>query len=181
MKIFLLLLSILICSNLVAKDFDLPKDEVGKVVYTEVVQIDGVLKDELFDRAYSWVLKNANRELQTQVKADGIVIGSGHTPTLSLKKIIVRHNAGIVNYSISVAVKDGRYKYVFFHFEHEGATENSEWDSGGSLDNEKSVSRKGIRGMHQKVWNQIKEKTDEHIRALIISLKAAMLKKVEAW
>jgi len=180
MKILLSLLSILICSNLVAKDFVLPKDEAGKVVYTEVVQVDGVLKDELFDRAYSWVLKNANRELQTQDKANGIVIGSGHTPTLTVVQV-VRHNAGIVKYSISVAVKDGRYKYDFSHFEHEGAAENSEWDSGGSLDNEKSASRSGMRGMLQRVWNKIKEKTDENIRTLIISLKAAMLEKVEVW
>lgn len=166
----------------------MPRDEAGRIVYTAVVQVDGVSANDLFDRAYAWVVKNSDRALQNQDRASGVVVGSGHCPLRFTQ--LVRQGAGQVGYTISVAVKDGRYKFDFAAFEHINEDKASPWGSGGSLDNEKPTCGSGTsrvligvggKGIDKKTWLKIKTKTHEHVLEKIEDLKKAMAVPAAEW
>lgn len=83
------------------------------VVYTEVIKVDSTTKEELYNRAKRFFVetyKSANDVVQLDDKENGEIIGKG------IFKVM--YNQGIagmqptsVYHTISVAVKDGRYKY----------------------------------------------------------------------
>lgn len=83
------------------------------VVYTEVVKADSITKEELYNRAKRFFVENyksANDVVQLDDKENGEIIGKG------IFKVM--YNQGIagmqptsVYHTISVAVKEGRYKY----------------------------------------------------------------------
>ncbi len=85
----------------------------SQVVYTEVIKIDSVNKDELYNRAKRFFVstyKSANDVIQLDDKENGQIIGKGI--------IVVNYNMGIAGYqktnvyhTITITAKDGRYKY----------------------------------------------------------------------
>jgi hypothetical protein len=86
---------------------NLPKVD-GKIIYTGVVDVPNTSKDELFDRAKIWFVnsyRSANDVLQLDDKANGRLIGKGYFEqydrTLNVS----------VYHTISIYVKDNKYKY----------------------------------------------------------------------
>ena len=85
---------------------------------------------------------------------------------------------GYINYTISIQVKDGRYKYEFTDFYHTGQNL-----SGGSIPDfglcEKMInsSDKYFGISMQKNYNSCLCQLDNNIRGLISDLKAAMATK----
>lgn len=54
--------------------------ETGKIIYTEVISMDSVNKDELFNRAkncFVTVFKNSSNVIQNKNEFNGIITGKG--------------------------------------------------------------------------------------------------------
>lgn len=108
--LFLLMTLGLLASSLKAQD-------VAPLTYSEVIQMEGVSKDELFSRAKLFFVNtynNATKVIQNEDKDAGIIAGKAITSD----NIIIGKFSGSgatdapATYTITLAVKDGRYKYT---------------------------------------------------------------------
>ena len=151
------------------KEVAFPKDSTGKIVYTEVVEMPGVTKDVLYSRAYEWFAKSfvsANNVIQMQDKEAGKIIGKG----------CYGFDKNKVNFTLSIYLKDGKYKYEITDFVHETIMPRGYRGhdrNGGALGNE--IPECGKWYLNLSLWNKIKWQTKERILSTIESLKKAML------
>jgi hypothetical protein len=150
------------------------------VSYTGVVEVTGVSQAQLYSRAYEWIAKNyksANDVIQMQDKESGKLIAKGLLP-VSLKG----RAAGNVEHTLSVYVKDGRYKYEFTSLRHQYmATGQHGGDySMGPFENAEPTLRIAfVNGQIKKSWDQIRRNTENDITAMTASLEAAMTGKTK--
>ncbi|MDR6195208.1 DUF4468 domain-containing protein [Siphonobacter sp. SORGH_AS_0500] len=181
MKKVLLTSFILLSLVTIVKAQDLPVDkESGKITYSEVVDVPGSSKVELYGRALTWFaqsFKSSKSVLQVEDKDNGKIIGKGNIPIIIKVPIMGNTDAGWVNAMFTIVSKDGKYKYTIDNFYHERPlgknTEN--WTDGGSLEQEKP--KVGMMGRpSKKEWNSIKESLDKDMQSTIASLKKAMSK-----
>jgi hypothetical protein len=172
MNKFFPLFLIIFSLNVKAQDSSLPIDESTKLIsYTEVVTVnDSSSKDELFSRAkscFAHLFKSSKNVIQNEDKDSGIIIGKGNIKAHA-RALGSDYNGGFVNFTITIACKDGRYKYVITDFIHEGT--GSEMPSGGNLENESA------RIWSNKQWKIMKSQTDTEIKNLISLIKSEMSK-----
>ncbi|WP_312176431.1 DUF4468 domain-containing protein [Chryseobacterium sp.] len=153
--------------------------------FEEVVKADSTAtKDELFNRARSWIGKTYNDEkyvIATEDRTTGEISGNG-AMNYNTKKLYFGVGAvmGDVDYKINIYVKNGRYKYVFHSFRHTGSyVGGSAPISYGLLTDESEAPKPSRGGANNKAWNDIKEQTRTKIIRTIESLKAAMSTKYE--
>jgi hypothetical protein len=167
--IFILLFAICFCTLKAQKyDSGFPVDKFGKIIYTEVVNMDSVKKDELFLRAKSCfvkLFKDANRVIQNEDKENGSITGKGLIE-IHLKAVGLVVPGGWVNFILNISVKDGKYKYNISDLRHEGNGSNI--PSGGNLENGKP------KGWVTKQWNSIIIQTNDELKDLIRSIKDEM-------
>jgi len=168
MKNILLALTLFINFNIYAQI--LPIDSTTKQIsYTKVIEVPGTTKIDLYSRANEWFAKTYNSSqnvLQAQDKEEGKLIGKA-----LMKSTLKGFNAGYVNYTISVFLKDNRYKYEVTDLAHEKGT--STLGSGGALESNKAATM-SIMG---KQWVSIKIQADNEIKSLLSSLELAMNQK----
>ena len=105
----LILLFILISSVGIAQVV-FPKDENGNVTYAGTITVDSALtKKELYSRAQEFFAKafvSSLNVIQYQDKEEGEIIGKGN---MSIK---VDGRESILKFTLSIYVKDGKYKYI---------------------------------------------------------------------
>lgn len=91
-------------------------DETTKLItYTEVINQAGT-SDELFDKGLSWYnsyFKNPTNVIRKKDKVNHKIVGKARLRILNpANKKGIKTMAGIVLYTITVAFKDGKYKYT---------------------------------------------------------------------
>jgi hypothetical protein len=104
-----LLFAIIATANAQIRVYDVLPLQNDKVIYTGVVRVDSANKTELYDRAKRWLVheyKSAKEVVQLDDKENGDIIGKGfYLTTWCGERFDVYH-------TITIAVKDGRYKYT---------------------------------------------------------------------
>lgn len=157
---------------------DMPLDpDTKSIVYTEVVNVDSASSEELFSRGQEWFAlsyKSSNDVLQLKDKESGKIIGKAAV-ALNYPYMGTMYNGGHIHYTISIYVKEGRYKYIVDNLYHTGY--------GNQVDNFGRCEDMLIRDY--KVWGFSYKKritrwlnqADESIRNSISSLKAFMAKR----
>lgn len=134
-------------------------------------------KPELYIRARSWMANafvSSKSVIEMEDKDAGRIIGKGiitFTTTYNLM-YTAKHS---VNFTITIDVKDGRYRCVMNDFNHEAKYEAGA-ASGGSLENEKPKSF----NITKKQWQKVREETVGKAGKTLDSLKKAMDKGVIA-
>jgi len=126
MKI-IILISLFLSANLMFAQ--VPYDAEKKVIeYTEVVEVPGVNKAELFKRAYTAASKMydvVDKKITEKNEATGTIIIKGYSRIYLFdkksKKEIAQND--LLNHVFTIIVKDGRYKYTFndFYFRRNNA------------------------------------------------------------
>ncbi|KAA0126399.1 DUF4468 domain-containing protein [Chryseobacterium sp. SN22] len=154
--------------------------------YEEVVNVDSLTtRDELFNRARSWIGKTYNDEryvIATEDRSTGELSGNGSF-LYDTKKLYfgVWTVIGHIDYKVNIFVKDGRYKYIIHSFRHTGTSIDGNSPTNYGLITEGSdVPRPSRGGPNKKAWNDIKEMAKIKAERLINSLKEAMNKKYAA-
>lgn len=151
------------------------------IAYTEVVNVDGVKKGELFTRGRQWfneTFKSSKDVLQISDKETGELSGKGIIPMLLEFKYIVNHKDIWNAYSnVNLWARDGKYKYEISNFEicFQGTcmrmlTSSKEYGSRFAGYPEKKSTD---------IWNAAKKSLDEQVQILIITLKSKMAKKAD--
>jgi len=170
MKVSFLILAIFLSFSAFCQN--LPIDSAShKITYTEVVDIPDAKKDQLYSLAKEWFARTYNssqKVLQVQDLEAGKLIGKALS-----KSTLKGYDAGYVKYTISVFVKDGKYKYEITDLAHEKGS--STLGSGGALENSKA----GTMSIMGKQWASIKTQADDQMRTLVSSLELAMKQKAK--
>ncbi len=136
-----------------------------KITYSEVIQINGATKDDLYKRAKNLGVSGAG--VVKDDAAQGLYVYKGSfNVTYNAPQPGLQHT-GKVEYLVTLACKDGRYKYIITNFVHSG-----EKASGGKL--EGLYPECGKLLLIQSGWLMIKKQTMEQTEKLIARLKASM-------
>ncbi|OQA12711.1 MAG: hypothetical protein BWY67_00122 [Bacteroidetes bacterium ADurb.Bin397] len=100
---------------------DLPTNtETGLFSYTEVVEVPSVSKAELYKRALAWAntyFKNPTDVIREKNEETGEILCKARFRIMNeADKDGVATNAGDVMYSLTISLKDGKYKYELTKF-----------------------------------------------------------------
>ena len=156
----------------------LPIDpQTNLITYQEVVQVPGMSQADLYARAAAWVAHtyNTTDQVTPHPETGELAIKGRRTVTLRTTYANVPRGsyAGVVHHTLTIYVKDGRYKYVLTDLTHD-ATGVPNLHSGGPLELD-HVSLFGYAGLgSQKPWEEIKVEANRDARNLMAELQAAM-------
>jgi hypothetical protein len=160
-------------ANQAADAAGLPVDPTTKLItYEGVVEVPGVSKADLYTRAYAWIAKayrSANDVIQMNDKEAGQLVAKG-SMRVTARALGMDMDAGVVRHTLSIYVKDGKYKYVLTNLTHEDSRPKA--PSVGPLEREDLPF-----GMSKKVWANMKGEANRDARRLVGELQAAMTLK----
>lgn len=176
-QLILVILLFLISTISFAQDNIFPEKD-GKIYYSEVVKVDSLItKNDLFIAARKWfanTYKSANDVIQMQDKEAGEIVGKGIVMTIY--KIPLNPSVMVsVYHTISITVKDGRFKYEITdltgRYYSPGSTIGTSYISGQNVEfpfsnTTAKFNKKNITQMYK----DVKTKLD----VIIESLKKAM-------
>lgn len=175
LKVCIAFLAILGIVNIAHAQTDLPIDADTKLItYKEVVNVEGT-KVELFNRAIEWVnkqYKNPTEATKVRDPQTGL-IEILHRIELTFDEKGVTRSAGIVEYSMKIELKEGRYRYTITNYTYKQASRvpvekwldksdkayNPAWDN--YLNQIHSFSLKLIDGLKQGMLPPAPKKVDE--------------------
>lgn len=177
MKTFALVLFFLLSFMLSFGQKETPKlpidSNTNKITYSEIINVDSLIsKQELYSRAREWFAEtyNSSKEVvQMEDKESGKIIGKAITQVY-YKMFGTDHPHGYINYTISISVKDGKYKYEITDLHHKGQlVQDGMSPSYGLCENmiNSGTSR-------QKLYNYCLYVADKNIKNLIVDLKFSM-------
>jgi hypothetical protein len=149
---------------------ELPVDPDSKLItYKEVVTQEGV-KDILYDRGASWFssfYKSPSSVLKIQDKVNGKLEGLGRFVITYVDEQGLKKDAGMIQYTIKLELKDNKYRYTLTDF------------------NLKAASRSPIEKWMNKndpaynpMWDSYLYQVDTTMLGLVRNLKEGMKPKV---
>lgn len=169
-------------------DDDAPIDPGKPIEFTEVVNVEGAQKDKLYSAALAWfggTFKKAQNVIDVQDKEAGRIIGKASFP---YNPVVFIGSAGIVgkvNYTVTIEVKDNKYRYRIDGFTHAGRYEG--FGSFGLLTTASECPIE-VRGPspsgRRETWADLKQKAKREAEILIPTLKESMLRptsKTDDW
>ena len=161
----------------------LPIDNLtNKITYSEVVYVDSLAnKEELFSRAREWfakAYKSSTNVIQMEDKESGKIVGKALMKVYH-KALGSNYPSGYINYTISIYLKDGRYKYEVTTFHHTGqlVSGGNRIPDYGICENMINTTDKTMGMSYQKTYNYYLYQMDNNIKELISDLKASMTTK----
>lgn len=174
----LLLFFVMITLQLTAfSQSQLPVDADTKLVtYTEVVNMPGLSKKELYKRAEKWFRKYYKNPADVIKENDSLntTIAGVHRFKITREVKGVKNDAGLVQYSIKVMCKDGKYKYEVSRIN---------WKQASYYGIEKWMDKSA--GSYDPQFESYLAQTDQFVKGLIEDLKKGMndsgVKKSEDW
>lgn len=148
--------------------------------YSEVVAVDSTMSSkELFSKALNFItlnFKSANDVIQSKDEDNGKIICKGNTRFINNRPEYVD---GVINFTLQISVKKGKYKYDFSNFVHEafdrpysfGLLYDTEECSVPAIDNQSSLFR--VIG-----WNNTKSKSFAQMKIEIKELAYTLAKNL---
>jgi hypothetical protein len=148
----------------------LPVGENGMVTFEDVVEVPKMPKGLLFENAKSWIASyyKSPRTIQEEDDMEGTI------STRSMFRIKSEPGGtkpgGVINYTMDIKVRAGKYKYSISNLRHSDKTEKI--GSGGKL--ERSEPLCGHKEMKEEQWQGIKAQTKSEVEKLIEAFKKGM-------
>lgn len=162
--------------NLNQQTIDFPIDDYGKYTFTDVVELQGMNKDVLYENGYAFmkkikVLKSKKKHLQEdkenysiQNKGSFYVYRFG-----SVKKAI----DGAVEYDITLEFKDNKYRYSITNFRYNEYQKNR-YGKYEPLKGKYIPLEIEASSLNKKTWEKYKEVVYDKTQELIINLSSEM-------
>jgi Domain of unknown function (DUF4468) with TBP-like fold len=169
--------ALLILPALLLSVFSYCQDSTAKMTYSEVVKVDSVTKSELYIRARSWfatTYNSAKSVIQMDDKEAGEIVGRGAFQTAMPLGLGVKAT-WFVQYTLTVFVKDGKYKYDFAVTGMECPDSRNAW----SKDYNYYLTGQ-FEGSHKKASISEVEQVQAQYKSLIASLEKAMTTKASS-
>lgn len=157
------------------------------ISYSEVVTVDSTMSSkELFSKALNFItlsFKSANDVIQLKDESSGKIICKGNTSFTNNRPEYVD---GVINFTLQISVKKGKYKYDFSNFVHEafdrpysfGLLYDTEYCKVPLIDNENPLTRViGWNKAKAKSFAQMKQEIKDLVNTMSASLKVEMNRK----
>ncbi|AGN89388.1 DUF4468 domain-containing protein [Flavobacterium psychrophilum] len=167
------------------------QESSGKLTYKNVIKVDSLKKSsQLYMLSRSWFAEKYNSAkdvIQFEDKEEGKIIARGSFNYNSNVFVYSNATKGHITYTLTIIVKDGRYKYEASNFTHQGNPENIVGDVSFGLitSDEECPYNISAKGWRNRVWRDLKEQIDGYINPIIISLNkyiaSAVVKEEEKW
>ncbi|MCK9203427.1 MAG: DUF4468 domain-containing protein [Bacteroidales bacterium] len=156
-------------------DVQFPYDTAtGIITYTEVVQVPGKTKDEIYFASKTFIattFRSAKDVIQLDDKENGELIVKGNFKECVGMSMRSWGNCDqIVSFTLNIQTKDGRFKYKIDNFQHESYARDL--GNGGDLENEKPAC--GFILFSAGKWKDIKNQTCDKVTQLISELKESI-------
>jgi hypothetical protein len=153
---------------------------------SEVVPVNGASKDQLYSTALTWIgtaFKSAKATIDLADSTGGQIIAKPEMEFVPASRLGSACTRGVISYVVSIAVKEGRYKYEIGSFDHayRGVTCESSGCNYGLI-TDAPYTGPTCAGFGRDKINWLKLQTDvkTETQALISSLKSAMSKATES-
>lgn len=180
----LIQLTIVLAASALVTEPAVPTPVPAPLEYTEVVPVEGAPAAELYNRAMAWFVSSfvdSKQVLEVQNREEGLLIGKG-TIGFEPPSILSSNNIrGAITFTVSIMVKDGRYKYALTDFRHNG-TRTSNWvamDFGVITTSPVAPPVPDTtKGMREKDWKAMQQIATRHAKQLVVTLREAMTKPV---
>jgi hypothetical protein len=158
----------------------LPKDENGKILYTEVIQADSIKMNQLYLNSKQFFVdafKSAKDVIQLDDKEAGIVIGKGFSD-IYIKSLGLNVKTQMW-YTIKIQSKDGRYKYDIYdiYFKNYPSQYASSHESPAEEQFQKSIYYKKD-GTPKEFPLKYKNAMEDNIKSTVELIKTIMSKSV---
>lgn len=152
-------------------------EETQMVVFTDVVSVEGVSKDSLYNLGLQWIrnyYKNSSTVMQVQDQPGGIL--EGRHSFYVMRDINGQNAKGdLIKYSFKLQFKDGRYKYTITRINVQKAAyygiEN--W-----INDEEKSSDYEIQSYLEQIYTFF---TEEFIPSMETSIQPKKVKVEEEW
>jgi len=154
----------------------LPVDEETKLItYKEVVQQEGT-KSDLFNRAVEWINKTYKNPADvTKVRnPETGLIELIHRIELAYDEKGVNRSGGIIDYTLRIEMKEGRYRYTFTNF-------NLKQTSRVPIEKWLDKSDKAYTSSWDNYLFQVDKATRELIESLKKGMQPPVKKKIDEW
>jgi hypothetical protein len=177
-------LTIALAASALAAEPVVPTPVPAPIEYTEVVPVEGASAAELYNRAMAWFVSSfvdSKQVLEVQNREEGLLIGKGtigYEPPAMLASNLVRD---VITFTVTVMVKDGRYKYTLADFRHSGTRSQGygPLDFGVITTSAAAPPVPGTtKGMREKDWKAMQQIATRHAKQLVVTLREAMTKPV---
>jgi hypothetical protein len=153
----------------------LPMNSAGKIEIVDVVNMESVKKGELFQRSDNFIadLSDPNFKILS-VEKDSVngKITAAYQIMIYAQTGVLKKIQGAVSYSLTLEVKDGKYRYNFTDFVYHYYSQNRSYQTVDTGKKKKLEEMKATGW--QKAWNECKATTSSKVQKQIISIKAAM-------
>ncbi len=158
---------------------EMPVDKDSKLItYSAVVEVSGMGKAELYDRLLAWFntfYKNPGDVIRERDVTNGRITGKARFKISNAPdKTGLKTDAGLVMYTITATVKDGRFKYVITDLN---------WKQPSYYPIERWMDK--TSKMYSKSFDYYLFETDEYVTETIKKLEDAMKtapkKKADEW
>ncbi len=159
-----ILVAIAFFANAQTKTFPIDST-TKKITYSGVITLDGVSKDILYKRAKNLGISGAGT--QKDDPAQGVYIYKGSFSVSYRGPQVGLQHKGSVEYQVTIACKDGRYKYIVTNFTH-----SSDKGNGGKLEGSQPECGKLLLVLP--AWGDIKNQTMEQMSKFIGNLTSGM-------
>lgn len=165
-------LTLLLCLTtfMVQAQDPLPMGAAGLITFEEIVEVHGMQKGLLFENAKAWLESKykSPRTIQAEDAMEGTISAK------SMFKIMTEPGGvkpgGVINFTIDILVKEGKYKYTISNLRHTDKTDKI--GSGGKL--ERKEPHCGYKKMKEEKWLGIKSQAKTEIDKLIEEFKKGM-------
>lgn len=155
--------------------FSLAAQESEKLSFVEVVPVEGVSSDELYNRAEMWVataFQNSNKVVKYRNKENKQLILNPNTD-FSYSKLVGSEGArGVIEYTMTINIKDNRYRVEITDCFHRSYSQT--FAGYGILTGDSIPSKWPTKKWSQSIWNELQLKMKQEISIVSISLKKAM-------
>lgn len=175
--LLLLILTTLLFENY-GQDLELPKDETtGKICYEKIINVDGISKSELFDRAMIGVAKifNSGKSVIDYSDKESGRIVLKPLKTAHVKSMGIIYDVGKWRYTLILIMKNGKYKYSITDFIEESTSQN--FPSFGAAENEEVSG--SLFGPTRKQIRYAKEELHAYMIDLQMKIQRAMYTKID--
>lgn len=159
-------------------------DDTKRITYSEVITVDSsTTKNELYSRGREWfakAYKSSTDVLQMDDKESGKIVGKALMQVYH-KALGSNYKSGYINYTISLYLKEGRYKYEITNFHHTGqyVGDGNSIPDYGACEDMINTTKKTMGVSYQKTFNYYLVQVDQNIKDLISDLKVTMSRKTE--
>lgn len=149
--------------------------------FEDVILLESKSKTELYNTAKTWAsqtFNTTNNKVTTEDPELGEISGIGTYDYRATKKYMGSSCVeGPISYKYTLFFKDGKYKYVFHSFVHNGSRgPGCGRVDYGSLTVSDHAPLKGKMIADDYAWYDVKEKTANHINILMRSLNETLIK-----